>query len=60
MKKVIASVLVSMFVVAAGAVAAIALATPAQAKGSTCWQVDCNVCCHTPGGGTVCTQRACV
>ena len=60
MKKITTFVLVSVFVLAAGAAAAIALATPAQAKGSTCWQVDCNTCCRTPGGGTVCTQRACV
>jgi len=37
------------------------LASPqASAKGSTCWQVDCNTCCRTGGGPVICTQRACV
>ncbi len=58
MKKITAFVLVSLFVLAAGAAAAIALATPADA-GATCWQVDCNTCCRGKGG-VICTQRACV
>jgi len=37
------------------------LASPAaSAAGSTCWKVDCNTCCRTGHGPTICTQRACV
>jgi hypothetical protein len=35
------------------------LTPPASAAGS-CWTVECNTCCRTPGGGVICTQRACV
>lgn len=36
------------------------LAAPPAFAGSTCWQVDCNTCCRSHGGGVICTQRACV
>jgi hypothetical protein len=61
MKKNVKWTAVVMFaaVIATG-VAALLAAPPVSAKGSTCWQVDCNTCCRTPGGGVICTQRACV
>lgn len=40
-------------------VAALISSPPASAKGSQCWQVDCNTCCRGRGG-VICTQRACV
>ncbi len=33
--------------------------TPASDAASGCFKVDCNTCCYTSTGGTVCTQRAC-
>jgi hypothetical protein len=36
------------------------LFTLASNAASGCWQVDCNTCCRLSGGGTVCTQRACL
>jgi len=41
-------------------VAALISSPPASAKGSQCWQVDCNTCCRTGHGPVICTQRACV
>ena len=41
-------------------VAAELMFAPTTSAASGCWKVDCNVCCRTPGGGVVCTQRACV
>jgi hypothetical protein len=35
------------------------LFAPAAEAASGCYKVDCNTCCHTSTGGTVCTQRAC-
>ncbi|HEX6902279.1 MAG TPA: hypothetical protein VF789_21355 [Thermoanaerobaculia bacterium] len=32
----------------------------AQAQTTTCWQVECNTCCKSKGGPTICTERACV
>jgi hypothetical protein len=36
------------------------LASPPASAASTCWKVDCNVCCRGAHGGVICTQRACV
>lgn len=58
MKLVKSALLALVFVV--GLVAGLAYAPSTQAA-SGCWQVDeCNICCHQPGGGIICTQRACV
>ena len=55
MKKTSALILVlGLFAAIAGT---FALATPAEAA-SSCYQVDCNICCKGKGG-TICTQRAC-
>ena len=51
-------VLLALFFLCIGA-ASVLLTPPASAAGS-CWKVDCNICCRTPGGGVICTQRACV
>jgi len=51
-------VAVVMFSVIVGAGAAALFSTPASAA-SSCWKVDCNTCCRTPGGGVICTQRLC-
>jgi hypothetical protein len=59
MKKIKSVLLLVAVVVCLGGAAAL-LTPAASAKGSTCWQVDCNTCCRTPGGGVICTQRACV
>jgi len=40
--------------------AAVLLTAPAYAAGSRCWQVNCNICCKSGHGPTICTQRACV
>jgi len=59
MRKQIQWVAVVVFSAVVGTGIATLLATPASAA-SGCWKVDCNTCCRTPGGGVICTQRACV
>jgi len=59
MKRMKWSAVVMLLAVLGAGVAALLLPHP-MAKGGSCWQVDCNICCRTPGGGVVCTQRACV
>jgi hypothetical protein len=61
MRKNIRWVTVVLFAAVVGTGLAALLATPpASAAGSTCWKVDCNVCCRTGHGPVICTQRACV
>ena len=36
------------------------LFTPASNAASSCYQVDCNICCPTSNGKVICTERACV
>jgi hypothetical protein len=50
-----------LFVAVIGSgVGALLASPPVSAAGSTCWRVDCNVCCRTGHGPVICTQRACV
>lgn len=58
MKTLKCAVLLAVVVVCLGGAGV--LLTPSASAANSCWKVDCNTCCRAPGGGVICTQRACV